>query len=214
MKISHSLLVLPLLALLMATPVRAEEITYFEDPIYEKLNAEDHHPMEDMILLAEAGDTRAQFILGDLFAKGKGGLGKSEKKAREWFDMAARQGNHYAFIRLAALAKHKGDWVEAYQWYDLAVDEMTYGPDRDWAKAQREKLKTSGKVSKEDIDKAEDMADTWKSEARKKLAADRELMQKRAGEAEALDVGDKPAASKDPKKTDAKAKPAEGEKKP
>lgn len=72
--------------------------------------------------LAKAGDSRAQFILGDIYAKGRSGLQQSDVKARKWFERAARQGYDPALVRLAALEKRVGDPVAAYKWYELALD--------------------------------------------------------------------------------------------
>ena len=110
-----------LVALVIAAPAHAQEkITFFEDPVFKPLNKDDEHPMADLILLADQGDTRAQFILGDLYAKGKGGLVKNPQKARHWFNQSAISGYGASLIRLAALAKRDGNIIEAYSWYDLA----------------------------------------------------------------------------------------------
>src|SRR5205807_2654695 len=79
-------------------------IHYYEDPVYVKINKDDQHPMDDLITLAAEGDARAQFILGDLYSKGKGGLAKNRVKARYWFEISARHGFTPSFVRLGALA--------------------------------------------------------------------------------------------------------------
>jgi TPR repeat protein len=135
-------------------------IEYYEDPVYKSLNAEDHHPMEDMLLMAEEGDARAQFILGDLYAKGKGGFERSSKKARHWFGESAKNGYSYSFIRLAAMAKHEKKPVEAYQWYTLAL-KYSSGKERAWASEARTQLEKEAKLIPEELKKARDQAQDW-----------------------------------------------------
>lgn len=203
---TRTLFFLPVLFLL-ATPAQA--ITYYEDPVYKPVSAEDHHPMEDMIMLAEEGDIRAQYILGDLFAKGKGGFVKSEEKASKWFQMSARNGNGFAFIRLAALAKHDKKWTEAYQWYTLAIERLPFGDDRAWANKQRDALTKDQKVSKDDIKAARKAVDEWEDKAESLLKEDRDMYAAKKIENDAKRAAE--AAKAAPKKTET-PKAAEGEK--
>jgi TPR repeat protein len=145
--------------ILIATPALA--IDYHSDPVYKPLNSEDHHPMEDMVMLAEQGDARAQFILGDLFAKGKGGFGKDIKKARHWFETSARNGYSFSFIRLAALEKRAKRPVAAYKWYTLAIETL-YGKSRDWAHDARDHLADDNKLTAEEISRAKQELAAWK----------------------------------------------------
>src|ERR1700722_15856839 len=96
-----------------ATEARAETTKYYQDPVYVKIAKDEPPPMDDLTALAEQGDVRAQYILGDLYGKGKGGLAKNHVLAQYWFETAARHGYTAAFIRLAALAKHENDEAEA-----------------------------------------------------------------------------------------------------
>jgi TPR repeat protein len=139
----------------------AERIKYYPDPVYQKLNSGDSHPMDDMLVLAKEGDVRAQFILGDLYSKGKGGLPRDVKEARRWFEASALHGYNHSFIRLAALAKHTSNPIEAYQWYTLAM-ERTNGDEKSYAREARQTLVADKKLTSEDIDKAEKLMDTWK----------------------------------------------------
>lgn len=205
-----SLPILSLTVLLTMTPAAHAQtqvggLTYFEDPVYEKISPEDHHPMDDMILYAQAGDTRAQYILGDMYGKGKGGFAKNEKKAREWFEMAARNGEIYSFVRLAALAKHHKNWTEAYQWYYLATQRSHHGDDdRKWAASQLKKLKDEGKVSGAEIKTAEKDAAAWTEKSKELLKADQELQKLKEPEAEALALQDNLEPEKNAEKEAAK----------
>jgi TPR repeat protein len=151
-----------LLCLLFAAPAApAAGIPYLQDPVYGKIHPLDEHPMQDLVLLAQRGDVRAQFIVADLYAKGKGGLGKSAAKARFWFESAARKGLNAAFIRLAALSKHERKYVEAYQWYSLAVDRG--GKEGAWARNARAQLAKERRLTDRDKRIAEKAAERWKS---------------------------------------------------
>lgn len=108
--------------------------------------------------LAKTGDSRAQFILGDIYAKGRSGLKQSDDKARKWFERAARQNYNPAFVRLAALEKRVGDPVAAYKWYELALDRFdsntkTYA----FAKEAQSSLDLSSKQQSE----AKHLASLW-----------------------------------------------------
>jgi TPR repeat protein len=144
-----------------AATLPAERIKYYPDPVYQKLNSGDSHPMDEMLDLAKAGDVRAQFILGDLYSKGKGGLPRDVKESRRWFEASALHGYNHSFIRLAALAKHTSNPIEAYQWYTLAI-ERTNGDEKAYAREARKGLVTDKKLTPEDINKAEKLMDTWK----------------------------------------------------
>lgn len=209
----------PALAVLAPVQALAEGLTYFEDPVYQLLSPGDHHPMDDMVLYAEAGDTRAQFILGDMYAKGKGGFAKNEAKSREWFEMAARNGENFSFIRLAALARHHKNWTEVYQWYTLALSNMPYGAaERKWVAAERDKLEQEKKVTSDDIKSAKKAADAWTEKSKELLKADLELQKRKEPEAEALALQDKlePEAAAAPAKAPKTAKetPAAAPKEP
>ena len=54
----------------MSSVARAD-LKYFPDPAYKRLNADDPPPMSEMTDLANEGDVRAMFILGDMYEKGK-----------------------------------------------------------------------------------------------------------------------------------------------
>ncbi len=125
-----------------ATDALAAGIRYYEDPVYVKLNKDDELPMQDLMTLASEGDARAQFILGDLYSKGKGGLEKNRVKAHYWFEISARHGFTPAFFRLGALAKHNHDYVLACQWYALDADHST-GKEAAWSKSELQRLSKS-----------------------------------------------------------------------
>ena len=148
-----------LLTVTFTATAQAEKVVFYEDPVFKPLNDGDEHPMADLIKLSDNGDTRAQFILGDLYAKGKGGLVKNLDKAKHWFNQSAMNGYGASFIRLGALAKNQGNMVEAYSWYDLGAS-LAGGKDGRYAAKARDALK----LSSEDEDKADALSDAWRKE--------------------------------------------------
>lgn len=150
-----------LIVLLLLFPAAAKaNIEYLRDPVYQKLAPEDEHPMQDMMLLADEGDVRAQFILGNMYAKGQGGLEKNIAQARQWFEKSARNGYYFSFIRLAALAKHANNPAAAYKWYSLAADKLG-GKDRAWAVKARQELLAEAKLTPDQLKGARAAARAW-----------------------------------------------------
>lgn len=149
---------------LALSPVMAEEppIRYFSDPPYQAIGDQAEHPMSDLQKLADQGDARAQFILGDLYAKGKGGYKKDAEQAAQWFERSARQGNMHSLVRLAALAKNTGHPVEAYMWYTLALQEFGYGDMQDYLVRARADLVNNKKLDSKHKSMARDMLKKWK----------------------------------------------------
>lgn len=203
----------------LLTPAAAQaDLKYFPDPAYKRLNADDPPPMTEMVDLANQGDTRAMFILGDMSEKGKGGLEQDRKQARHWFEESAKHGYNQSFIRLAAMAKHDNNPQEAWQWYTLAIDSFDSGDTQDYAIRARKALVESAKLSSDDIDKARKAIDDWKDvrdkqlRAEKDAAADKERLQKEQAEKDAQSEKDK--AEKDAEDAQAKiAAKAQQEKK-
>lgn len=141
-------------------PARAE-LQYYPDPAHKKLAPDEPMPMDDMVDLAKDGDPRAEFILGDLYQKGKGGLEKNLKESHHWFELSAMHGYGQAFVRLAAQAKHAGDTQLAWQWYTLAIDALD-GAAQDYAIQARRDLQEQSKISREDMDAARKSMREWK----------------------------------------------------
>jgi TPR repeat protein len=152
---------------LCAGTARAGEMKYIPDPVYQSFNPSDTSPMQDMIDLANGGDIRAQYILGDLYAKGKGGLSKDEKAGARWFEIAAKNGYYEAFIRLAALARRQDKPVDAYKWYTLAMHYMDYGPWRDYAETARDALEKNHKFTQTELDEARKDGNLWRAAQRR-----------------------------------------------
>lgn len=131
------------------------KIPAYTDPVYQPLYEDADHPLAVLMEMAEKdGDARAQFILGDLYSKGKGGFAKDLKEAARWFEASARSGYIHSYVRLAALAAKRGDRVAAYQWYSLGEDRATRKDRelRDFMRARMDELKSGKKaLSRDDI---------------------------------------------------------------
>ena len=166
------------LATAAAVPAQAD-LKYYPDPAYKRLNSDDPQPMEEMVELANQGDTRAMFILGDMYEKGKGGLAKDLNLSKHWFEESAIHGYNQSFIRLAAMAKHDNNPVEAWQWYTLAIDSFDYGDTQQYAIRARKELTDGAKLSSDDTDKARKAMSDWKDARDKQLRTRKTPLPKR-----------------------------------
>ena len=87
--------------------------------------------------LAQAGDPRAQAILGYLFANGRG-VPQNYIESATWYRRASDQGDANAQYMLG-LMYDKGhgvpqNYVEAYKWLDLAVGRASGRTRDDWVR--------------------------------------------------------------------------------
>lgn len=169
----------------------SEKIRYYQDPVWEAENKDEPHPMEDLIDLAKGGDVRAQFILADLYSKGKGGFSRSTSKARQWFEESARNGYSPAFIRLAAISRHRDEAVDAYKWYGLAAE--TGGDDGAYAAHARDAWAAEKQLNSDDIKQAKLRMADWKKAkaARDEELAEQEKLERRRAEIKEKDEKEK-----------------------
>jgi uncharacterized protein len=76
--------------------------------------------------LAEAGDARAEAIVGSAYYRGRG-VAQSDSEAAKWFRLAADQGNAVARFTLGVMyGEGRGvpqDYAEAARWYRLAAEQ-------------------------------------------------------------------------------------------
>ncbi len=158
-----------MIVFLMTVGVAQAEIQYQPDPIYQKLHDDDQTPMEDMLAFARRGDVRAQFILGDLYSKGKGGMKKDLKESRRWFEESASHGYGHSFIRLAALAKRDNNPTLAWQWYTLAIEFLDDADKRRFAVNARRDLD----LAPENIAAARQSMKEWENARDDRLRAER-----------------------------------------
>ncbi len=143
--------------------VSAAGIKYYPDPVYKKLAAADHHPMDELANLAEDGDVRAQFIMADLYSKGKGGLPLDIIAAKKWFEKAAIHGYYHSFIRLAALSKKEKKYLKAWEWYTLAIRLLETGEKRKFVISARAEMVNDNKLSSIDIEKVRKNVTKWET---------------------------------------------------
>lgn len=148
------------------TPPVKKHITYFSDPEFAPTYEGATHSLAHLQGLAEKGDKRAQFILGDLYAKGKGGFPKDLETARLWFEKSGRQHYAHSFVRLAALEKREEKSVEAYKWYILGLRPAKKESKQlyTYIKGKMEQLKTNAALDRDDLRTAEKLAKNWKKQ--------------------------------------------------
>ena len=120
----------------------AKTISYFTDPIHPSVEKEyQGHPLAHLKNLAEQqNDSRAQFMMGDMLAKGKGGFKKDVEQAYRFFQFSAKGNNPHAFIRLAAMDEKRGNLIGAYQWYFFASKYYPKGEKRLYMIRQKNRL--------------------------------------------------------------------------
>lgn len=176
-------------ALLMAVPVSAHaNIKYYPDPVYQKFGPDDTSPMADMVDMASQGDVRAQFIMGDLYSKGKGGVAKDPAEARHWFEESGRHGYAYSFLRLAAMAKRENKPLEAWQWYSLAIKAFDDGDERKFAITARHDVAESAKLSLEDLRQARKSMSDWEDDSNKRLSDEKKALEGKNKETQTVGV--------------------------
>jgi hypothetical protein len=159
----YPILILAAFAFYMSSAAPASagsSIDYISDPLFEPIDGGDSHPLQGLFELAEASDARAQFILGDLYSKGKGGIPKNVALSKILFEHSAKLGHYEAFIRLAALAKEDKNYVSAWKWYTLANERLKWGETRDWATKARKELEQE--MSAADKKAARSAVKQWK----------------------------------------------------
>jgi len=161
-----------------AAPPALANLKYYPDPTYKRLNDDDPQAMDEMITLAKQGDVRAQFIIADMYEKGKGGLEKDLKEAHRWFEEAGMHGYNFAFIRLAAMAKDEKKPAEAWKWYTLAIDGFDYGKEQDYVIKARHDLVEKEKLSDSDIRDARKSLSAWKDSRDDRLREEKETARK------------------------------------
>ena len=158
-------------------------MTYFQDPVFIKPNAETPHPLEEILALADDNDVRAAFILGDLYEKGKGGMPRNAVLSQRWFEKSAIGGYPMSYVRLAAKAKSEKNFTGAYQWYSLAMDYYPSGKMRKYLVTARNTLIKDAGLGKDDIhavDKA--MADFRRAQKTELARRNKRLAEQRAQE--------------------------------
>ena len=117
--------------------------------------------------LADQGDARAQYGLGNLYANGRGGLQDYAEAAR-WYRMAAEQGNPGSQDALGSLYEMglgvPQDYVLAYMWWNLAGAQA--GLPRIVSQGVRESRdRVAAKMTPDQIAEAQRLAREWKPAA-------------------------------------------------
>lgn len=163
----------------LAGPALAD-VKYLSDPLYKPMSDDDPPAMVEMQDLAAQGDPRAQFILGDMYEKGKGGLPKDWKLARRWFEESGMHGYGHSFIRLAAMAKSEKDGVGAWQWYTLAISNLDNDDVQQHAVQARKDVGEKFALTKDDIRTAEKAVDEWEDKRDQHLRDEKKAEKEKA----------------------------------
>ena len=114
---------------------------------------------------AEQGDHKAQFMLGGLYANGKG-VPQDHAEAAKWWSLAAEQGAAPAQNNLAsAYALGEGvpqDYVLAHMWYNLASSRFPASAGNWRSSAARLRDLTAARMTPAQIAEAQKLAREWK----------------------------------------------------
>ena len=83
-------------------------------------------PNDDIVALAQQGDAKAQYNLGEMYATGKG-VAQNHKQAAAWFSKAAEQGDAAAQLRLGVHYEFgigmPQDFKQAFTWISKAAEQ-------------------------------------------------------------------------------------------
>ena len=94
---------------------------------YAAYNAGDYTTaLQEWTPLAEAGDTNAQYNLGQMYRRGQG-VPQDNAEAVNWYTLAAEQGHANAQFNVGYSYSHgygvAQDYKEAVRWYTLAAEQ-------------------------------------------------------------------------------------------
>ena len=126
------------------------------DDAYERGNYKELHRL--ILLLAEQGNAKAQYNLGVMYDKGQG-VPQDYKEAVKWFRLSAEQGDEIAQYNLGLMCFYgqgvPQDYVSAHMWFNLS------GSNGNKSAIHNRKV-VEKKMSKQQIEKAQEMARNWK----------------------------------------------------
>jgi len=106
--------------------IAALAITLLFNPSHVQPQTPQNSIDPELIAKARAGDTEAQFQLGELYQAGRD-VPQSYERAANWYRQAAEQGHEMAQLFLAALYDHgqgvTQDYAQAFLWYRKAAEQ-------------------------------------------------------------------------------------------
>lgn len=145
-------------ALVAATPAAAAEF----DDAYAAYAQGNHAAALDMFTgLAEAGDARAQHMLGLMYSEGEG-TPEDPAAAAKWYRRAAEQGDIVAQLALGTMHVRgtgvEKNYVEGYKWLEL----VRLSGQKPYDEQAREVVDLIAQLMSEDeIDEATQRARAW-----------------------------------------------------
>src|SRR5215470_15174641 len=115
--------------------------------------------------LAEAGDPRAEAVLGAAYYRGRG-VAQNDSEAAKWFRLAAEKGDAQAQYNLGlAYARGEGvtqNAVDAHMWFNLAAARFPANDTRNRTAAVKNRDTVAGEMSSEQLAEAQKRAREWK----------------------------------------------------
>src|SRR5215467_2107725 len=114
--------------------------------------------------LAEAGDPRAETVLGSAYYRGRS-VPQNDSEAAKWFRLAAEQGDAQAQYNLGlAYARGEGvtqNAVDAHMWFNLAAARFPANDTRNRTAAVKNRDAVAGEMSSEQLAEAQKRAREW-----------------------------------------------------
>src|SRR6516162_4181739 len=114
--------------------------------------------------LADAGDPRAEAVLGSAFYRGRG-VPQNDSEAARWYRRAAEQGDAQAQYNLGlAYARGEGvtqNPVEAHMWFNLAAARFPANDTRNRTAAVKNRDTVASEMSSEQLAEAQKRAREW-----------------------------------------------------
>ena len=108
--------------------------------------------------LAEQGDAKAQYNLGQMYYEGQG-VPQDHKEAVKWYRLSAEQGDASAQFHLGTFYEQgqgvPQDYVSAHMWWNIAGS-------NGFKSAVKNRNIVEKKMSKQQIEKAQRLARNWK----------------------------------------------------
>lgn len=96
-------------------------------PVVNASHAGNKMPVQSVQPLAEQGDSKAQVILGLMYASGRGGVSKNPAEAAKWYLKAAEQGEPVAQATLGTMYRNgigvTQNFAEAIKWLEKAAEQ-------------------------------------------------------------------------------------------
>ncbi len=120
-------------------------------------NCDDEARLADVKLQAENGDGLYEYLLGECYFDGRGGVAQNYQEAFTWFSKDAKKGDWLGMVKLGEMYRDgKGvskDYVRSHMWFNLASISQTQ-----FANATGERDRIAFEMTPAQINQAQSLA--------------------------------------------------------